>query len=73
MTAPVLESPTQLTERQAHILQLVADGDTHDEIADALFMTPTAVGSTLWYVRKKLRATSTPNAVAIAYRKRIIT
>jgi DNA-binding CsgD family transcriptional regulator len=73
VTAPTLASPTALTDRQARILQQVADGDTYAEIADAEFMTATAVASTIWYVRKKLRATSTPNAVAIAYRKRIIT
>lgn len=73
MTVPTLTSPTTLTPRQKHILQAVADGDTHAEIADALFITETAVGSTLTYIRTKLRATSTPNAVATALRKRIIT
>lgn len=73
MTAPDLTSPTELTARQIEILQAVADGDTHSEIADALFITPTAVASTLTYIRIKLRATNTPNAVATALRKRIIT
>ena len=73
MPAPNLASPTTLTPRQTHILQLVAEGDTYAEIADAEFMTITAVRSTLWYVRKKLRATNTPHAIALAYRKRIIT
>lgn len=73
MTAPTLATPTTLTPRQRDILQAVADGDTHAEIADALFITETAVGSTLTYIRTKLRATNTPNAVATALRKRIIT
>lgn len=73
MTAPTLATRTVLTSRQLEILQAVADGDTHAEIADALFITETAVGSTLTYIRTKLRATNTPNAVATALRKRIIT
>jgi DNA-binding NarL/FixJ family response regulator len=61
-----------LTERQVEILQAVADGDTHAEIADALFMTPTAVGSTFVYIRAKLLATNTPNTIAIALRRKLI-
>lgn len=68
MTATALP----LTPWQQEILQAVAEGDTYAEIADAEFMTITAVRSTLWYVRKKLRATNTPHAIALAYRKRII-
>jgi DNA-binding CsgD family transcriptional regulator len=73
VTAPALTSRTTLTARQTEILQAVADGDTPQEIADALFITPTAVATTIYYTRIKLRATSTPNAVATALRKRIIT
>lgn len=72
MTAPSLATPRSLTPRQTAILQATADGDSPDEIADALFMTRTAVSSTLYYVRIKLRATTTPNAVAEGFRRKLI-
>jgi len=72
VTAPSLTTTQALTARQTAILQATADGDSPDEIADALFMTRTAVSSTLYYVRIKLRATTTPNAVAEGFRRKII-
>lgn len=72
MTAPTITSPVALTARQNEILQAIADGDTHDEIAAELFMTATAVGSTVYYIRKKLRATNTPQAVAEGFRRKLI-
>jgi DNA-binding NarL/FixJ family response regulator len=62
-----------LTPWQQEILQAVADGDTYAEIADAHFMTKTGISSVVYRISRKLGATNTPNAIALAYRKRIIT
>lgn len=73
MTATTLASPRTLTARQVEVLQAVADGDTYDEIATALWITRTSVSTTVGHIRVKLRTTSTASAVAIALRKGLIT
>lgn len=49
-----MEGIAELTARQLEVLELVAKGDTNQEIASKLFLTPKAVEATLLRVSKKL-------------------
>lgn len=56
-----------LNDRQAAILQLVADGHTNDEIATKLHFSPRTIKGDLEATRNLLGAKTTPHAIALAY------
>lgn len=66
---PVLES---LTERELSILQLMAQGQTNQEIADALFLAPGTVKNNVSNILGKLHANDRTQAVLVALRRGIV-
>jgi DNA-binding CsgD family transcriptional regulator len=63
-TAPV---EIAITEREQDILQLVAMGDTVEEIAGHLFLSPHTVRTHIRNARLKLGAKSRAHAIALAF------
>ncbi len=66
---PVLES---LTERELSILQLMAQGQNNQEIADALFLAPGTVKNNVSNILGKLHANDRTQAVLTALRRGIV-
>jgi DNA-binding NarL/FixJ family response regulator len=62
-----------LTERELEILQLVADGLTNREIARRLVLAEETIKSHIRHVLRKLGVSSRAHAVAIAFRRGILT
>ena len=67
-TAPHLT----LSAREREILRHLADGETNDEIAKALFLSPDTVRTYLRRAMEKLEADTRTQAVAIALRQSFI-
>jgi DNA-binding CsgD family transcriptional regulator len=55
-----------LTDREREVLTLLALGDTGDQIADQLFISPDTVRTHLQHAREKLGATTRGHAIALA-------
>jgi DNA-binding NarL/FixJ family response regulator len=66
---PLLE---QLTERELSILQLMAQGKTNQEIADALFLAAGTVKNNVSNILGKLHANDRTQAVLAALRRGIV-
>ena len=66
---PVLEA---LTERELSILQLMAQGQNNQEIADALFLAPGTVKNNVSNILGKLHANDRTQAVLTALRRGIV-
>lgn len=66
---PVLES---LTERELSILQLMAQGQNNQEIAEALFLAPGTVKNNVSNILGKLHANDRTQAVLTALRRGIV-
>ncbi|WP_086732879.1 helix-turn-helix domain-containing protein [Streptomyces glaucescens] len=74
MTSPVQAGPSlsgggptpSLTEHELHVLNLIALGHTHEQIAQQLFMTPKGVTPTVNRALRKLGANNAPHAVFLA-------
>ena len=64
--------PTTLTRRELEVLRLLADGLDQGEIAERLVISPKTVGTHIERVLSKLGAHSRAEAVALAYRLRIV-
>ncbi|MCX5528979.1 LuxR C-terminal-related transcriptional regulator [Streptomyces sp. NBC_00006] len=62
----------QLTARELEVLQLIANGFTHAEIAERLQLTERAVGNAADRARMRLGAHSAPHAVLLAVRAGIL-
>jgi DNA-binding CsgD family transcriptional regulator len=68
---PALEqSPTA---REIEVLQLVSDGLVNREIGDRLFLSEETVKSHVRHILAKLQARSRAHAVAIGYRRGLLT
>jgi DNA-binding CsgD family transcriptional regulator len=73
-TAPVRPGPTttsggpapSLTEHELRVLNLIALGHTHEQIAQQLVMTPKGVTPTVNRALRKLGANNAPHAVFLA-------
>jgi DNA-binding NarL/FixJ family response regulator len=61
-----------LTAREIEVLQLVAAGNTNDQISERLFISTTTVKTHLKHIFRKLGVPDRAAAVAIAVEKRII-
>jgi DNA-binding NarL/FixJ family response regulator len=65
-------APTTLTRRELEVLQLLADGLDQAEIAERLVISPKTVGTHIERILAKLGAHSRAEAVALAYRLRVV-
>lgn len=63
---------TGLTDHERRVLELVALGRTHEQIADELTLTPKGVTPTVNRAMKKLGASNAPHAVLLACRAGIL-
>ncbi len=61
-----------LTSREGQILQLLGEGLSQDRIAKQLFISPKTVGTHVQRILTKLGVHSRTEAVAIAYRYRLM-
>ena len=66
------EGAGSLTPRELEILRLVASGMSQAEIARELVISPKTVGKHIEHILKKLGVRSRAEAVAYAYRERLI-
>ena len=64
--------PQLLSSREIDCLKLTADGKRSRAIADELSLAIVTVEMHLRNIRRKLNAKTTPEAVAIALRRRVI-
>ena len=62
----------RLTKREHEVLALMAEGLQHQEIGRRLFISPKTVGTHVEHILRKLDARGRAQAVAIAYRHRIL-
>ena len=62
----------RLTKREHEVLELMAEGLQHDEIAQRLFISPKTVASHAEHILHKLGARGRAQAIAIAYHHRIL-
>ena len=65
-------APTTLTRRELEVLRLLADGLDQAEIAERLVISPKTVGTHIERILAKLGAHSRAEAVALAYRLRVV-
>ena len=66
------QSDYALTPREKQVLSLMADGLAHKEIAERLFLSPYTVENHLRSVYQKLHVSSGIEAVAKAYKERLL-
>ena len=64
--------PASLTDREAEILVLLADGARASEIAESLFLAEKTVKNHLTSIYAKLGVTSAAQAVAEAFRRGLV-
>ena len=70
--APAGSEGAPLTSREIEVLELLADGLSHNEIAERLFISAKTVGSHVEHILRKLAARNSAQAVAVAYRERLV-
>ena len=61
-----------LTTREQQVLQLLADGLSQRDIADALVISPRTAGKHIEHILEKLEVRSRAQAVAVAYRDDLV-
>ena len=61
-----------LTAREQQVLQLLADGLSQRDIADALVISPRTAGKHIEHILEKLEVRSRAQAVAVAYRDDLV-
>jgi two-component system, NarL family, nitrate/nitrite response regulator NarL len=62
----------QLTDREAEVLRLLADGLEQDRIARELFISPKTVSTHIQRILTKLGVHSRAQAIAVAYRENLV-
>jgi DNA-binding NarL/FixJ family response regulator len=62
----------RLTKREHEVLELMAEGLQHDEIAQKLIISPKTVATHVEHILQKLGARGRAQAIAIAYHHRIL-
>jgi DNA-binding NarL/FixJ family response regulator len=71
-TRPTEAESTPLTSRELEVLELLADGLSHNDIAERLVISAKTVGSHVEHILRKLDARNSAQAVAVAYRERLV-
>jgi DNA-binding NarL/FixJ family response regulator len=69
---PTEAESTPLTSRELEVLELLADGLSHNEIAERLVISSKTVGSHVEHILRKLAARNSAQAVAVVYRERLV-
>jgi DNA-binding response OmpR family regulator len=64
--------PSRLTAREQQVLQLLAEGLSQRDIADALVISPRTAGKHIERILEKLEVRSRAQAVAVAYRDDLV-
>ena len=72
LAAPLREVGHDPTRREIEVLQLVSDGLVNREIGDRLFLSEETVKSHVRHILAKLQARSRAHAVAIGFRRGLI-
>ena len=68
----VESTPQRLTKREEEVLGLMGEGLRHNEIARRLFISPKTVATHVEHIFRKLRVSSSTQAVVVAYREQLI-
>ena len=71
-TAPLRELEQEPTMREVEVLQLISDGLVNREIGNRLFLSEETVKSHVRHLLAKLQARSRAHAVAVGFRRGII-
>jgi DNA-binding NarL/FixJ family response regulator len=72
-TAPLRELEQEPTAREIEVLQLIAEGLVNREIGKALFLSEETVKSHVRHLLAKLQARSRAHAVAVGFRRGLLT
>ena len=72
-TGPVKEFEQEPTAREIEVLQLISDGLVNREIGHRLFLSEETVKSHVRHLLAKLQARSRAHAVAVGFRRGLIT
>lgn len=72
-TAPLRELEQEPTPREIEVLQLIAEGLVNREIGKALFLSEETVKSHVRHLLAKLQARSRAHAVAVGFRRGLLT
>jgi DNA-binding NarL/FixJ family response regulator len=71
--APLRELEQEPTAREIEVLQLIAEGLVNREIGKALFLSEETVKSHVRHLLAKLQARSRAHAVAVGFRRGLLT
>src|SRR5919109_3936658 len=72
-TAPVREFEQEPTQREIEVLQLISEGLVNREIGKRLFLSEETVKSHVRHLLSKLQARSRAHAVAVGFRRGLLT
>ncbi len=72
LVPPVRELGQEPTAREIHVLQLISDGLANREIGGQLFLSEETVKSHVRHLLAKLQARSRAHAVAIGFRRGLL-
>ena len=72
-TAPLRELEQEPTPRELEVLQLISEGLVNREIGKALFLSEETVKSHVRHLLAKLQARSRAHAVAVGFRRGLLT
>lgn len=71
-TRPTKQSPNDLTEREMQVLQLVVQGQSNQQIADAMVITIATVKAHISNILAKLQVASRTEAIAYAIKHKLV-
>jgi two-component system, NarL family, response regulator LiaR len=71
-TRPTKQSPSDLTEREMEVLQLVVQGQSNQQIANAMVITIATVKAHISSILAKLQVSSRAEAIAYAIKHKIV-
>jgi DNA-binding NarL/FixJ family response regulator len=72
-TAPLRELEQEPTQREIEVLQLISEGLVNREIGKRLFLSEETVKSHVRHLLAKLQARSRAHAVAVGFRRGLLT
>jgi NarL family two-component system response regulator LiaR len=72
-TRPAKQPLFELTEREQEVLELVVQGQSNQQIADALVISITTVKAHMSNILSKLQVSSRTEAIAYAIRHKLVT